>query len=217
MARVKGTGGGDTDPKLQSDEQKYRFGRSANKQRVAIRFDINSQAEDDIPKMWRFDATKNDWEEVQVKAFASSLLVTTQEQLNLKGDKFKSTAKGTKAGSKVWKVKVLAEKSTLTHDAGTGKPSGKPARYTTYNIPVPTWVSNHVFAHSVHARLKEVTDMVSGSGEPQSGMIVGYVSPNGRSYSVAAMNVLLSSSEPPEREPASGEREGNPVVDGGAV
>lgn len=175
-----------------------KFGRTADKSRVPTFFEFSNDAVDDLPTRYRYDKATSDWVETSITGFTSALLSTTVQSLGLTGPVYASSAQGTQTGSKTWKVKVLTAIGNVTRDAA-GVPSGSPATFTYFSIPVPSWVNTFLFAHSVFKALfAEASVFISdGSNEPVADDIVAFISPGGRTYSGAAMNRLFVTVEPP--------------------
>lgn len=175
-----------------------KFGRTADKSRIPTFFEFSTDALDNLPSTYRYDKSAADWVEATITGFTSRLLNSTVQSLGLTTPEYASSAKGTETGSKIWKVKILSVVGNVTRNA-QGVPSGSPAVYTYFNIPVPSWINNFLFAHSVFRALKADSDVFisTGSNTPAVGDIVAFVSPFGRSYSCAALDRLLTTVNPP--------------------
>lgn len=182
-----------------------KFGRTEDKSRVPVFFEMSNDAVDDLPKRYKYSKADSDWVEVDVTGFTSNLLNTTVQSLGLTDAKYASTAKGTSSNSKVWKVKVLKAESSVTRDE-SGVPSGSPAEYTYFSIPVPGWLTVFLFAHSVYAALKADSSVFVSDGDnsPSVDDIVAFISPAGRSYSGKALDRIASTDDPPSDGGGSG-------------
>lgn len=176
-----------------------KFGRSKVKSRVPIFFTFTTDSLDDVPKRYKYKASTDDWEQSSVAGFSSRLLDTTVQSLGLTEAKYKSFAKGTGSGSKVWKIVASVTASTVER-LGAGAPTGRPAKVTTFNIPVPSWLSVFLFAHSVYSAIKTENAVYNASSgdSPAPGAILRCISPSGISYSPAALQRILDASEPPD-------------------
>lgn len=190
---------------LQVDEKKIRFGRSSNKTRVGVKFPIEADAKDDVPKFSIYDKSTDKWEKKSAESVNCSMLVTSATIFNLTENNgikkaYQYSGQGTKSGAKTWKAIILAAESTIKEEVdttGKANKSGKPAKYTSINITVPGWVTIFVFANSVYSSLaKEITHSVDGT--PKVGEVVKYISPHGRTISTTTLQTLSKAAEPPK-------------------
>lgn len=178
-----------------------KFGRTKDKTRVPVFFEFSTDAADDLPVRYRYSRKDEDWSSDELTGFTSNLLSSTSTSLGLTAAKYKSDSKGVSSNAKVWKVKILTAEGNVTRSAA-GVPSGSPAKYTTFSIPVPTWVSIFHFAHSVFKALEADSDVFisTGSNEPSVNDIVSFISPAGKTYSGKQLKKISDTAEPPERD-----------------
>lgn len=182
----------------QTPPGKY-FTRDGSRQKVSIKFSIGTAAQDDVKARYTFDYTSNSWESKTPTEFSSRVLATTRLQLSLDGEEFLSTAPGTQSQGKLWKVVRAIAPSTVVRVPGSA-PTGSPAVLTRYSIPVPSWVSKFIFAHSVYEAISAYNTIYLGVGEPSAGDIISFISPSGKTIPCAALEDLLTATEPAPRE-----------------
>lgn len=173
---------------LKSD---YKFGRSASRSRVRIKFPLNGAT---VPSQWVYDKTKKAWEEKKSDAVYINVLASTATAFRLEEEI--DGAPDNRVSSKVWKVKVLVTKSTVKAGSNGGKPSGKPAEYTYFNLPVPSWLNVWDFAKSVVFYLNTKEQLVDADGKADNeGQIIAFVSPDGKTYGAKILVELAKKSE----------------------
>lgn len=177
----------------------FYFTRDGSRTKVAIKFSINSAAQDDVKARYVYDYTSSAWENKTPVSFSSRVLVTTRLQLSLDDEAFVSSSPGTQSQGKLWKAVRLIAPSTIERTPGSA-PTGSPAVLTRYSIPVPSWVSKFVFAHSVYEAISAHNTIHLGVGEPEAGDIIAFISPSGKTIPCAALEDLLTSTDPPSRE-----------------
>jgi hypothetical protein len=184
----------------QSDNTRFAFGRAADRSRIGTAFPLDNAARNAVKSRYVYDYTKEAFEKKSPIEVVCALLQTTRKALLLDGGTFDSVNRGTKSASKSWKVKVLTAKSSVARIAVGGVPTGSPAKYTYYDINVPSWVNTFIFAHSVFNTLKSQVNYFDGTGTANVGDIVGYITPAGRYIPWSAMNVIWKLNTPPSKE-----------------
>jgi hypothetical protein len=186
----------------QSDNTRFAFGRAADRSRIGTAFPLDNVAKNAVKPRYVYDYTKEAWEKRVPTEIVCALLQTTRKALLLDGGTFDSTKRGTKSAAKSWKVKVCSAKSSVARVSVGSVPTGSPAKYTFYDINVPSWVNTFVFAHSIFNTLKSQVNYSDGTNVPNVGEVVGYVSPNGRYFPFSAMNAISKLTSPPSKESA---------------
>lgn len=176
-----------------------KFGRTKDKTRVPVFFEFSTDAADDLPVRYRYSAKDEDWSPDELTGFSSNLLSSTSESLGLTATKYKSDSKGVSSNGKVWRVKVLTAVGNVTRSSA-GVPTGSPPKYTVFSIPVPSWLSVFLFAHSVFKALEADSNVFIGSGDnsPAVGDIVSFISPSGVTYSPKQIKQISDAAEPPD-------------------
>lgn len=181
---------------------KVAFGRSKIKSRESVEIVIPDDLKKALPKVWVFDETKEEWEEKTPDKFNLNILDTTRKALQFKDAAVKGAGKQ-KVSNKVWKVVVLDRKSNVSNPADEdGKPTGKPAKYTQYNMPVPGYLTIWGFAKTVYKTLKTDNKVINETDDLVENKVTKFITPSGRSIGVSAMESLLASTtDPNKREP----------------
>ena len=202
MATVKpinektGNAGSGTD--LQASE-KVAFGRSKKKSRESVEIEIPSKVKSTLPKVWSYDETKESWEDKTPDKFNLNILDTSRKALLFDEDKVVGSG-NQKVSNKVWQAVVLDRESTVVNNADEdGKPTGKPAKYTHYNIPIPAYLTIWGFANTVYKTLKTDNKVVNTGDEQKENEIEKFVTPDGKTISVSVMEALLSASKDPNK------------------
>jgi hypothetical protein len=195
LAKDLSTGGDGS----QSDNTKFVFSRSANRSRVPVAFNISAKGQQAVVASYSFDETSEKWEEKTPTQVVCRVLSTTRSALRLDGGKYDTVRKGTKSASKTYKIKVLSVESTIKRTIGS-RPTGKPAKYTTYSFNVPSWCNLYVFCQSIWAALRAEVNVWDGIADPKVGEIVSVASPWGIVYSTATLEAVFKSDAPKKRE-----------------
>jgi hypothetical protein len=187
-------------PFAQPDPGVY-FSRTGSKQRVSVKFEIESSAQDDVKPRYVFDETSETWEVKTPTSFSVRMLASTRADLGLEGAEFVSSSPGNASQSRVWKVVRCIAPSTIERTPGSA-PTGRPIIETTYSLSVPLWVNRFLFVHSIYKAISDNNTMFDYATEasPSADDIIAFISPFGKRISLATLDDILTTTEPPDKE-----------------